>query len=83
MIPASFVWQALTFNKMAPMLLGRIDIQYRRVECVVPQDLNVIIDQNRGAGGWIRLQVKVRACIQPVGTFTRMLAHAHNGIRWI
>ncbi|BDA46488.1 probable Expansin-A7 [Coccomyxa sp. Obi] len=50
--------QALTFNKMAPMALGRIDIQYRRVECTVPQDLNVIIDQNRGAGGWIRLQVK-------------------------
>ncbi|CAL8462617.1 g2150 [Coccomyxa elongata] len=50
--------QALTFNKMAPMALGRIDIQYRRVECTVPQDLNVIIDENRGAGGWIRLQVK-------------------------
>lgn len=51
--------QALTFNKMAPMSLGRIDIRYRRVECTVPQDLNVIIDENRGAGGWIRLQVKV------------------------
>jgi hypothetical protein len=51
--------QALTFNKMAPIALGRIDIQYRRVECTVPQDLNVIIDENRGAGGWIRLQVKV------------------------
>ncbi len=46
---------------MAPMALGRIDIEYRRVECTVPQDLNVIIDENRGAGGWIRLQVKVCA----------------------
>lgn len=45
---------------MAPMALGRIDIQYRRVECQVPSDLNVIVDENRGAGGWIRLQVKVR-----------------------
>ncbi|CAK0756698.1 hypothetical protein CVIRNUC_002477 [Coccomyxa viridis] len=50
--------QALTFNKMAPMALGRIDIKYRRVACQVPQNLNVIVDENRGAGGWIRLQVK-------------------------
>lgn len=51
--------QALTFNKIAPMALGRIDIKYRRVECKPPQDMNIIVDQNRGAGGWIRLQVKV------------------------
>lgn len=51
--------QALTFNKMAPMALGRIDIKYRRVACQVPQSLDVIVDENRGAGGWIRLQVKV------------------------
>ena len=46
---------------MAPMALGRIDIKYRRVACQVPQNLNVIVDENRGAGGWIRLQVKVCA----------------------
>ena len=51
--------QALTFNKVAPMSLGRIDMSYRRVECKPPSDMNVIIDQNRGSGGWIRLQVKV------------------------
>ena len=51
--------QALTYNKMAPMLLGRIDIKYRRIACQVPQALAVIVDENRGAGGWIRLQVKV------------------------
>ncbi|BDA46490.1 probable Expansin-A2 at N-terminal half [Coccomyxa sp. Obi] len=50
--------QALTFNKVAPMALGRIDMRYRRVECKPPSDMTVIVDQNRGAGGWIRLQVK-------------------------
>ncbi|KAK9906493.1 hypothetical protein WJX75_002830 [Coccomyxa subellipsoidea] len=50
--------QALTFNKVAPMSLGRIDMRYRRVECKPPSDMNVIVDQNRGSGGWIRLQVK-------------------------
>ena len=51
--------QALTFNKIAPMELGRIDIKYRRIACHVPDNMNVIVDANRGAGGWIRLQVKV------------------------
>ena len=51
--------QALTFNKMAPMALGRIDIQYRRIACQVPENLNIIVDHNNGAGSWIRLQVKV------------------------
>ena len=55
--------KALTFNKMAPMALGRIDIKYRRIACQVPHDLNVIVDQNSGAGGWIRLQVKVCAVL--------------------
>ena len=31
----------------------------RRVACVVPTGMSVIVDQNRGSGGWIRLQVKV------------------------
>ncbi|KAK9906413.1 hypothetical protein WJX75_001467 [Coccomyxa subellipsoidea] len=50
--------QALTFTKMAPMAGGRVDMRYRRVQCHPPSDLHVIVDQNRGAGGWIRLQVK-------------------------
>ena len=60
--------QALTYNKMAPMALGRIDIKYRRIACQVPQNLDVIVDQNRGAGGWIRLQVKASVllpCLRP------------------
>ncbi len=32
-----------------------------RVACVVPQGMDVIVDENHGAGGWIRLQVKVCA----------------------
>ena len=55
--------QALTYNKMAPMALGRIDIKYRRIACQVPQNLDVIVDENRGAGGWIRLQVKVSSSL--------------------
>ena len=51
--------QALTFNKIAPMQQGRIDIKYRRIACQVPTDMSVIVDANVGAGGWIRLQVKV------------------------
>ncbi|BDA46491.1 probable Expansin-A7 at N-terminal half [Coccomyxa sp. Obi] len=50
--------QALTFNKMAPMAGGRVDMRYRRVACTPPSDMSVIVDNNRGAGGWIRLQVK-------------------------
>ena len=52
--------QALTFNKIAPMELGRIDIKYRHIACQVPSNMTVLVDADRGAGGWIRLQVKVR-----------------------
>ena len=52
--------QALTFNKIAPMELGRIDIKYRRIACQVPSNMTVLVDADRGAGGWIRLQVKAR-----------------------
>ncbi|KAL0021906.1 hypothetical protein WJX79_002021 [Trebouxia sp. C0005] len=48
---------ALTFNKIAPMLNGRIDIQYRRVECTPPVPVKVQIDGNSGTGGWLRLAV--------------------------
>lgn len=52
--------QALTFLKMAPADGGKIDIKYRRVNCVPPKDLSVLIDNNRGQGGWLRLQITVR-----------------------
>lgn len=38
---------------------GRIDIKYRRITCQVPINMTVIVDANVGAGGWLRLQVKV------------------------
>eukprot|EP00884_Botryococcus_braunii_P007083 jgi/Botrbrau1/16376/Bobra.85_2s0001.1 len=49
--------QGLTFNKIAPMKGGRIDIMYRRVECTPPSDMRVVIDNNSGAGAWLRLYV--------------------------
>ena len=59
--------QALTFNKIAPMNGGRIDIKYRRIACQVPFNMTVIVDANVGAGGWLRLQVKVSShCVSMV-----------------
>ena len=49
--------QALAFAKIAKSEIGRIKIQYRRVECAVPGDINVSVMDFAGAGGWIRLAV--------------------------
>ncbi|CAL8464429.1 g3964 [Coccomyxa elongata] len=53
--------QALTFNKIAPMEVGRINIQYRRVECTPPEPLNVDINYNNGPGAWLRIVVSKAA----------------------
>ena len=45
--------------QIAPMLNGRIDIKYRRVECTPPVPVKVQIDGNSGTGGWLRLAVTV------------------------
>lgn len=45
--------------QIAPMLNGRIDIRYRRVECTPPVPVKVQIDGNSGPGGWLRLSVTV------------------------
>ena len=45
--------------QMAPMLSGRIDIQYRRVQCTPPSNLQVNIDQNSGTGGFLKMSVSV------------------------
>lgn len=50
--------QAMTFDKLAPMYLGRINIMYRRVECVPPSNLVVYADQNYGPDKWLRLFVE-------------------------
>ena len=44
---------------------GRINVQYRQVECAPPSDLVVNVDNNDGGNGWIRLQVTVRAAWAP------------------
>ncbi|KAK9852113.1 hypothetical protein WJX84_000033 [Apatococcus fuscideae] len=53
--------QAVTFGKIAPIGNGRIDIQYRRVECTPPSNMMISVDGNSGAGGWIRLSIKSAA----------------------
>ncbi|CAL5220563.1 g2600 [Coccomyxa viridis] len=53
--------QALTFNKIAPMEVGRINIQYRRTECTPPEPLNVDINHNFGPGAWLRIVVSKAA----------------------
>lgn len=53
--------------QIAPMLNGRIDIKYRRVECTPPVPVKVQIDGNSGSGGWLRLSVTVSRldCMSP------------------
>ena len=47
--------------QIAPMEVGRINIQYRRVECTPPEPLLVSINHNYGPGAWLRIVVSVRA----------------------
>lgn len=47
--------------QIAPMEGGRINIQYRRVECTPPEPLKVNIHANVGVGGWLRIAVEVRS----------------------
>lgn len=50
--------QALVFDKIAPMALGRINMKYRRVDCTPPSSLGVKVNNNVGPGGWVRLVVQ-------------------------
>lgn len=45
------------------MYLGRINIQYRRVECTPPEPINMNLDVNIGVGSWLRVIVEV--CFLP------------------
>lgn len=51
--------QALVFDKLAPMALGRINMRYRRVDCTPPSGsgMGMKLDHNFGPGGWVRLLV--------------------------
>lgn len=65
--------------QIAPMLNGRIDIQYRRVECTPPVPVKVQIDGNSGTGGWLRLAVTVcSSCFAPVPGHKIPAASAHT-----
>lgn len=50
---------ALSFNQIAPMLNGRIDVNYRLVACTPPSALQVKVDGNDGPGLWLRLLITV------------------------
>ena len=50
---------SVRWMQIAPMLNGRIDIRYRRVDCTPPVPVKVLIDGNSGSGGWLRLSVTV------------------------
>ena len=52
---------AVALPQMAPMANGRVQIQYRQVECAPPSNINIVVNQNAGAGGWLRLTVQVKA----------------------
>lgn len=54
--------------QIAPMPLGRINIQYRRVECEPPADVKIYVDKNYGSGLWLRLFVTVRSLRPPPPT---------------
>ncbi|KAK9838025.1 hypothetical protein WJX74_009954 [Apatococcus lobatus] len=82
--------QALTYNQLGPMALGRMDIKYRRVNCKPPVNMMVDVDSSSGLGGWIRMTVKNaagRAAIKAVsirGTGSSSWTELHNdwGARW-
>lgn len=48
---------AAAFQKLAPLVNGRIALQYRRVTCTPQEPVTVRVDANRGSGGWMRLWV--------------------------
>ncbi|EFN54108.1 hypothetical protein CHLNCDRAFT_136257 [Chlorella variabilis] len=49
--------QSLAFAKLANPDIGRITMQYRRVECAPPEDMQVSVMDFGGAGKWIRLAI--------------------------
>ena len=65
--PACVLWSSLCAAadgalpvQISPQSSGRIDMQYRRVQCVPPSAMNVVVDNNNGPSGWLRLYVTVR-----------------------
>ena len=54
-----FDLNALAYNKISPMISGRIDINWRMVACTPPSPLKVRVDGNSGPGLWLRLLITV------------------------
>ena len=46
--------------QLSAVSTGRISIRYRRVECVPPGKMSVVLDNNNGPSGWLRMFVAVR-----------------------
>ena len=49
--------QALVFDKLAPMPLGRINMRYRRVQCQTKSDMKMNVHTNYGPNAWVRVTV--------------------------
>ncbi|PRW45398.1 barwin-like endoglucanase [Chlorella sorokiniana] len=61
--------QSLAFAKMADPGIGRIKVQYRRIQCLPPDDMKVSVMDFRSAGGWLRLVITTtggRAAVKSV-----------------
>ena len=39
---------------------GRVNIMYRRVQCVPPSYVTIYVLNNRGNDGWVELEVEVQ-----------------------
>jgi hypothetical protein len=46
---------------------GRINVQYRQVECAPPSDLVVNVNNNDGGNSWLRLDISVRYVVAHAG----------------
>lgn len=51
--------ELLCAMQISPISTGRINMQYRRVQCVPPGKMSVVIDNNVGTNGWLRMFVSV------------------------
>ncbi|KAL4440265.1 hypothetical protein ABPG75_003266 [Micractinium tetrahymenae] len=49
--------QSLAFAKLADPGIGRVKMQYRRVECAPPEPMQVAVMDFKGPGGWLRLSI--------------------------
>jgi hypothetical protein len=70
--------QALTYNKLSPMDTGRINMMYRRVQCVPPKPMVIYVDNNGGQGSWLRLFIEVTYFLGHPGSPVRAFDVSRN-----